>query len=447
MTRPQNDILAIHAALADGTTTATEIGRAARAKAKASGTTFITIADDDDSSDASDARREAGTVRSVLDGVPIAVKDVIETANLRTTMGSALFADHVPAHDAPLVKQLKAAGANVIGKTNTQEFSYGIRGDTGAFGVVANPHDPSRVAGGSSSGSAAAVSAGIAPLAVGTDTAGSIRVPAALCGVTGFKPSYGLLDTTGIFPLSPSFDTPGFLAQSVNDITVTMDALGLPALNSQAIDTGKVTYKTLTDNPIFHGPGHEDSTYVAIVEALEATDVTHPLINGQTADYIGLYNIVRSREAFLIHEQDVATAPEKYQPTVLARVQEGAFITDDQVNQALATIDEIATAYGESFADTDILLSSTVPIEAPLLDDSPSAGSLALMSQCVIWNLLGWPALAIPYWPINSSLPESVQVIGKPGHDADVLQAGRHIEQLLAARQIARGEHSAHIAR
>ena len=431
--RDYDSVSTLRAALDNRTTSATDLAHRARQSAKEAKSTFITVAEHDGVATAhSDARITAGSPRSALEGIPIAVKDVINTDGLRTTMGSHLFSENVPTQDAPLIAQLKNAGATVIGKTNTHEFSYGIRGDAGAFGVVTNPHDVTRVAGGSSSGSAAAVAKGIVPLAVGTDTAGSVRVPAALCGVVGFKPTYGLLDTSGIFPLSPSFDTAGFLATSVSDIALTMHAIGFDTISHDDDDIGTLRFSTLADNPILGGGGFADATGQGLAELLETPDVLHPTLDGRPIDFMEIYNVVRAREAFLIHEDSVASEPALYQPSTLAKLQAGAEIPDREVARKLAAIPAIVEQYLHAFRDTDILLSSTVPIDAPLLHEKSGSSSDALMSQVIIWNILGWPALSIPYWSPGHSLPLSVQVIGKPGRDADVLRAGMHVQHLLS---------------
>src|SRR5215831_15553011 len=178
---------------------------------------FVTVAADAARRDAATARDELarGEDRRPLHGIPVAVKDIVDTAGLLTTMGSRHFADHVPARDAEVVRRLRAAGAVVVGKTTTHEFAYGPTGDVAANGACTNPHDPARMAGGSSAGSAAAVGAGLVPLAIGTDTGGSVRIPAALCGVTGIRPSYARIPTEGVFPLSWSLDTVGVLATDV----------------------------------------------------------------------------------------------------------------------------------------------------------------------------------------------------------------------------------------
>src|SRR5699024_3520291 len=211
--------------------------------------------------------------------------------------------------------------ANVIGKANTHEFSYGIRGDAGAFGVVTNPHDPARIAGGSSSGSAAAVARGIVPLAIGTDTAGSVRVPAALCGVVGFKPTYNLLSTEGVFPLSPTFDTAGFLASTVEDVAVAMDAIG--TIIDTTVPLSEMAFKILEDNPILGVRDRSDEITKAVAAYLDAQCMRHSHVTDTPADFMDLYNTIRGREAFLIHRVYINSSPEQYQPATLALLQEG----------------------------------------------------------------------------------------------------------------------------
>src|SRR6266508_1463560 len=193
---------------------------------------FVTVDGDGARAAAELARAELarGVDRGPLHGVPVAVKDIVDTAGLVTTMGSRHFADHVPSADAPVVTRLRVAGAVIVGKTTTHEFAYGPTGDVSANGPCANPRDPRRMAGGSSAGSAAAVAAGLVPLAVGTDTGGSVRIPAALCGVAGLRPSCDAVPTTGVFPLSWTLDTEGPIAGCVADV-----ALGWTVLSGRTV--------------------------------------------------------------------------------------------------------------------------------------------------------------------------------------------------------------------
>ncbi|HXV58138.1 MAG TPA: amidase, partial [Gaiellaceae bacterium] len=177
-------------------------------------------------------RRPADPYRAFLalatepgDGVRLAVKDLIDTAGLVTTYGSAIFRDHVPARTAPCVERLREAGYAVVGKANLHEFAYGITSDNPHYGAVVNPLDPGRIPGGSSGGNGAALAAGLCDVALGTDSAGSIRLPAACCGVVGLKPTWGLVPAEGVFPLAPSFDTVGPMARSVGDCSRMLSAL------------------------------------------------------------------------------------------------------------------------------------------------------------------------------------------------------------------------------
>ncbi|MDP9427300.1 MAG: amidase, partial [Actinomycetota bacterium] len=180
---------------------------------------FVTVVPERAMEAARTAEREirSGRYRGPLHGVPLGVKDLIFTAGLRTTMGSAFFEDHVPDHDAAVVRKLEEAGAIIVGKTNTHEFAYGTTGDRSRFGPVGNPHDPSRISGGSSSGSGAAVAAGLVYGALGTDTGGSIRIPAALCGAVGMKPTFGRVSKHGVFPLAWTLDHVGPITRTVED--------------------------------------------------------------------------------------------------------------------------------------------------------------------------------------------------------------------------------------
>jgi aspartyl-tRNA(Asn)/glutamyl-tRNA(Gln) amidotransferase subunit A len=177
-----------------------------------------------ESARAAERRHAEGRPRA-LDGVPVLVKDIFDTASVRTTYGSAMFAEHRPATDAAAVERLHAAGAVVLGKSTTHEFAWGITSASEAFGPVRNPWSPDRVPGGSSGGSGAALAAGFAPLALGSDTAGSIRIPAAFCGVVGLKPTYAAVDERGVFPLAPSLDHVGPMARTAQDAALLLGAL------------------------------------------------------------------------------------------------------------------------------------------------------------------------------------------------------------------------------
>ena len=188
---------------------------------------FITVTAESALEEARQAEAEirAGKYRGPLHGIPLALKDLVDTAGVRTTAASHLFEKRVPAEDAFIVKRLKATGAVLLGKLNLHEFAYGGSGIIGAFGITRNPWDSERITGGSSSGSAAAVAAGLCLGAIGTDTAGSIRLPSAFCGISGFKPTFGLVSAHGVVPLAPSYDHVGPMARTAEDCALMLDAI------------------------------------------------------------------------------------------------------------------------------------------------------------------------------------------------------------------------------
>jgi aspartyl-tRNA(Asn)/glutamyl-tRNA(Gln) amidotransferase subunit A len=188
---------------------------------------FITVTRERGLREARRAEEEilAGRDRGPLHGVPVGLKDLIYTAGVRTTMGSALFEDFIPDEDATVVTKLEAAGAVMLGKTNTHELAYGPTGDRSHFGPTRNPHDGARISGGSSGGSAAAVAANLLYASLGSDTGGSVRIPAALCGVVGMKPTFGLVSKRGVFPLSWTLDHVGPLTRTVEDNALVLTAL------------------------------------------------------------------------------------------------------------------------------------------------------------------------------------------------------------------------------
>lgn len=400
-----------------------------------SGHTFVTVNTDGAmaAAEAADRRRSRGEARSLLDGVPVAVKDVIDTQGLRTTMASRHFASHVPSADAAVVRDLRQAGAVIVGKTNCNEFSYGILGDVAADGVVTNPHDASRLAGGSSSGSAAAVALGVVPVAVGTDTAGSVRVPAALCGVVGFKPTLGVVDTQGVFPLSPSFDTVGYFGTCVRDVKAVLTSTGVlsgGSVEESAVEdltvVGLKAFRAAVADPVVGVP------YDIVMRRLGAREVDAPAPYSREPSWGELYGTIRSREAYLVHQGLVAGGPGLYQPATLAQVLAGESVSDTAVSAAQVEVEDLRERFLEACADVDVLVCPTVPIQAPRAKGVERHVGAELMSLSLPWNVLGWPALTVPHWVEGCHLPQSVQIVGKPGCDAEVLRAGALVERLLA---------------
>jgi aspartyl-tRNA(Asn)/glutamyl-tRNA(Gln) amidotransferase subunit A len=352
------------------------------------------------------------------EGVQLAVKDLFDTAGLTTTYGSIVYADHVPERSADAVTRLEAAGYANVGKTNLHEFAYGITSVNPHFGTVPNPHYPGRMAGGSSGGSAAAISAGLADVALGTDSGGSIRIPAACCGIVGFKPSYGLVSLEGVFPLAPSFDHVGPMASSVRACEEMLQVLadGYEPAGLESLDEIEVGVAWLD---------HADPLVQARVrEAAELfprqREIELPLAEG-----IGP---VFMREAADVHRDLFAEFADSYGENVRTKIERCLTVTDGEYQAALRVRDEIAEQAEEAMDGLDLVLTPTLGFVAPTLpvDDLEIRAATILLT--IPFNSLGWPALALPCGPAEAGLPASLQIAGRPGSDALVLAAGKLVE-------------------
>ena len=340
-------------------------------------------------------------------GTPVAVKDLLDTAGLTTTYGSALFVDHVPAESAESVRRLEAAGYAVAGKTNLHEFAYGISSQNEHFGTVPNPAFPGRIAGGSSGGSAAAVAAGEVELALGTDSAGSIRIPAAWCGVVGFKPSYGLVPADGCFPLAPSFDVVGPIASTVEGCEELMRAL-VPNFPSntllQALSEFEVGVAWLEDA----APDVRAGVAAAAERFPRRRAVALPFAPKNRADFM--------REAADVHRALFPGNEEMYGENVRGKIERCLEVTDAEADAAAREREEYSERVEEALAGIDLLVTPAVPFVAPPadVDELTIRGPGTMFTYP--FSALGWPALALPPY---------VQLAGRPGSDALVLAAGK----------------------
>jgi aspartyl-tRNA(Asn)/glutamyl-tRNA(Gln) amidotransferase subunit A len=356
-------------------------------------------------------------------GEPVAVKDLLDTAGLTTTYGSALFAEHVPDVSAEAVQLLEVAGYAVAGKTNLHEFAYGISSQNPHYGTVPNPAAPGRLAGGSSGGSAAAIAAGDVELALGTDSAGSIRIPAAWCGVVGFKPTHGLVPIDGCFPLAPSYDVVGPMASSVERCERLLRALA---------------------------PGFDP----VVLESLEELEVgvawldhAEPLVRERVAKAAALFPrrrevelpLAPNRQDFMREAADVHRAlfpgnEELYDENVRGKIEESLRVTDAEVTAAERERAEYREQIAEAVDGLDLLLTPTVPFVAPPADVDELEIRAGGISLTYPFSSLGWPALALPCGRGEEGLPASVQLAAPSGADARVLAAGRLLQPLLAGR-------------
>jgi aspartyl-tRNA(Asn)/glutamyl-tRNA(Gln) amidotransferase subunit A len=354
-------------------------------------------------------------------GIRLAVKDLFDTAGLTTTYGSAIFVDHVPSSTAEAVRRLEAAGYANVGKTNLHEFAYGITSENPHFGTVPNPLAPGRIAGGSSGGSAAALAAGLADAALGTDSGGSIRIPAACCGVVGLKPTYGLVPTDGCFPLAPSFDHMGPMARDVAGCQAMLSAL-VPEFEPGPVES-------LEEVTVGVGWLEEAEPLVRarVEEAAERfprrcpVDIPRPAIDA-----------LFMREVADVHRELYAEHGELYGEALAVKIERCLGVSDGEVSSAERARAEYLERCEELMDGLDLLLTPTLSLVAP----PTGIGDLKLRERVIRntlpVNALGWPALALPCGAAEDGLPASVQLVGRPGADALVLAAAAELETRLS---------------
>ncbi|MEO6445556.1 MAG: amidase [Gemmatimonadaceae bacterium] len=372
-----------------------------------------------------------------LAGVPIAVKDLILTSEGPTTGGSKIFGDGIPAgEDAAVVKRLRKAGAIIVGKTNLHEVALGVTSNNEHYGPVRNPWNTDHVAGGSSGGSAAAVAAGLCAASLGTDSRGSIRIPASCCGVTGFKPTYGLLPNEGVIPLSPSLDHVGPITHTVVDAALMM---GVMTGTKQGMERFAGALRGTTKNIVlgiseYHLRDIDDDVARAIEKALKTMrplvkdirDVEIPALDGaQEASAV-----IVSSEAIAYHDQFLKAKADGYGPLVRKRLERGYEQTALAFLQALARREAVRNAFAQTFAQVDILIGATLPALPPRVDEDSVRINDAEVNTVesltrfnAPQNLAGLPSLTIPCG-LAKGLPIGLQLIGAEGTDDLVLALG-----------------------
>jgi aspartyl-tRNA(Asn)/glutamyl-tRNA(Gln) amidotransferase subunit A len=387
-------------------------------------------------------RRLAQGESGPLLGVPVAVKDLFATRGVRTTAGSRILKDWVPSRDAAVVARLRAAGAIIFGKTNLHEFAYGVSNANPWWGVAHNPHDPTRSPGGSSGGSAIAVVAGLCAGALGSDTGGSIRVPASLCGCVGLKPTFGAIPLEGTFPLGWSLDHAGPLARTVGDAGLLLDAL-------TGMDAGRRSRRTTTrglrvgvlQGSIVERVQPRVSQQVGAAaeglrrQGLRVREVTIPEMEWTVATQL----VTLRAEASAVHSRWLRMRPRAYGADVRIRLQLGALVAGADYVLAQRMRGRLRAAVERIFQDIDVLLLPTTPITAPVIGDrtvhwrsgeEPVDGALVRLTAP--FNLTGLPALSVPFGRA-AGLPVGVQVVGQWMDEARVLAVGRLIEELADA--------------
>lgn len=407
---------------------------------------FITVTADAARARASalDAELSHGIDRGPLHGIPIAHKDLVYTKGVRTTGGSKILKDFVPDHDADIAMNLDRAGAVMVGKTNLHEFAYGITSTNPHFGAVLNPWDTDRIPGGSSGGSGAAVAAGILAMATGTDTGGSIRIPASFCGITGLKPTFGLIGKRGVMPLGWTMDHMGPMTKTVRDAAVSFYAMS-------GVATGYVPPKHVDIKGLRIGlPANYyfDALDLEVSESVRKAVQTAAALGARIVDIqvpdINALNVIGRvlllAEATSVHREHLLNRRADIGADVVTLLDQGRLIRGSDYVDAQRLRRIYCREFSKLWADVDCIFTPTTPTPAPTIGQmTMKVGSteedvrLATTRLMRAINVLGIPALSIPCGFTNAGLPIGLQILGAPRAEDTLLRVGAAIEDATGA--------------
>jgi len=381
-----------------------------------------------------------------LQGIPIAVKDLYNTKGVRTTGGSKFFADNIPTEDAFVVQKIKKAGGQIIGKTNTHEIALGVTNNNPHFGACRNPWDISRTPGGSSGGSAVAVATGMAMAAIGTDTGGSIRIPASLCGVVGLKPTYGRISLRGILPLSWNLDHAGPITRKVEDAALMLQVMGgydeqdptcmktLPGDYSSHLMDSMVERKIALAVGSFIEEAADAEVLDAIRKAAKVLEEQGVIITEVNVDFLkeaALANALMTQaDGAAFHSKRMKEHPDWFGADVRQRLETGAAFTSSEYALARRTQVETRRRCELMFDQFDMLILPTTPIAAPVLEGENAVERARQLTRFTApFNLTGLPALTVPCGFSQEELPIGLQIVSRPWNEAGVLRTGYAYQQ------------------
>ena len=371
-----------------------------------------------------------------LFGVPVSVKDIVFTTEAPTTAGSRIFGDGLIAdQDAPVVRRLRRAGAIILGKTNLHEVALGVTSANEHFGPVRNPHDPERVAGGSSGGSAVAVATGMGPLSVGSDTRGSIRIPASCCGVSGLKPTRGLVSVEGVVPLSPSLDHVGPMARTAAECALMLEVMAGTRYEGRFVKASRKAARGMRVGVSeFHLRDLDGAVQKPIDAAIRKlgklgcrlSDVRMPVLDDAHVASI----VISATEAVAYHDQFLKSRPEAYGPLVRQRLEAAYQWTALDLLRAEATLRAVTAAFSGLFENVDCLVGAVLPVSPPRIGEATVVVNGkevnvvdAFTRLNAAQNMAGVPALSVPCG-MADKLPVALQIIGAIGNDETVLRLG-----------------------
>jgi aspartyl-tRNA(Asn)/glutamyl-tRNA(Gln) amidotransferase subunit A len=366
----------------------------------------------------------SGVDRGPLHGIPYALKDLFATRGIRTTCGSKIFADRIPDHDSEVCKTLTEAGAVLMGKTGMHEFAYGITNDNPHFGAIRNPHDVARIPGGSSGGSGVAVAADLVFFAMGTDTGGSIRVPASFCGCVGLKPTYGLVSRSGVFPLGLSLDHVGPLTRTVRDAGIVMKAVAeltpppASSISGCRIGVPRNFFNEGVVPEVAEAFDHAIGAAETVGGRLVPINVPDPA----EINTIGRLILLCEAAAVLKPQLDLR---DDFGSDVLALIDQGLLVSATDYIDAQRLRRVYRRRWARLWDRVDVIFTPTTPIQAPLIGQTMVGGEdVRLASTRFVrpFNVLGFPALSVPL--SAGSLPAGLQIVAKPFADEELLAIG-----------------------
>ena len=414
---------------------------------------FITVTAERAMEDARRAEAEisAGRYRGPLHGVPVAIKDLVSTGGVRTTMASAFFEDHVPKSDAAVARRLGEAGSVLLGKTNTHEFAYGPTGDRSFFGPSRNPHDPARISGGSSGGSGTAVATGLCYGAIGSDTGGSIRIPAALCGVVGMKPTFGRVGKSGVFPLARTLDHVGPLTRTAEDNALFLSALaGHDPEDLHSVDRPPEDFARDLDQGVdgatvgvptsFFFEHVEREVEARVREAIEMFRSLGAEIREVEVpnvwETLHAQRLTLAAEAYAVHEERLKEESERFDDQGLERLLKGEELRAYRYANAQERKLMSRREFEEILGGVDVILAPSVPIQATEIgqreiniDGYEEAVYSALTRLTGPTNMNGLPSLSVPCGTTSSGLPVGLQLVGAPFEEATLYRFGHAFEE------------------
>ena len=405
---------------------------------------FITVDADAALAAARTADREltGGHPRGPLHGVPISIKDLFDLRGTATTAASRVRQNHRARHDATAVARLRAAGAIILGKTNLHEFALGTTNEDSAFGPVRHPLDANRTPGGSSGGSAASVLAGMAYASLGTDTGGSVRIPAAFCGLVGLKPALGEIPTTGAVPLSATLDHAGAICRSVADARLMYDVLSATGGGARLHAAGPISGLRLGVLREYFMASLEPQVAAAFQEACERLRAAGALLEDVSVPHAGdiapVYLHIALSEAAAYHAKTLETRADDYTPNVRLRLEMGRYILAEDYVRALRGREVLRAEVDAALGGRQALILPTVPVPATKLGattvkvggtEEPVRNITLRLTQ--LFNITGHPAITVPCGTTRDGLPVGAQLVGHSGSTPALLDTAEQLEGYL----------------